>query len=114
MFRTAQGLPFIVEFYAYDFVAGGNAAVPRSVKGDEDVVSIFSGELGTFTKCYSQRSGVRLHLNFRLEHILAVIVSSFGEIRIGHAVAIAIRPARIAAIFPEIVDCLRREIVSQP
>src|SRR5208282_3553817 len=69
--RTALRLAFVVELYAHDFVAGRNAAIPRSMKRDEDVVLVFDRELRPFIKREPQRSGVRLHLNLGLHHILA-------------------------------------------
>src|ERR1700694_5603118 len=79
IFRSALGLAFIVEFYADNFVSGRNAAIPRSVKRDEDVVPILGRELRPFIKRESQRSGVRLNLDLRLDHTLAAVFLSFSS-----------------------------------
>ena len=57
---------------------------------------------------------MRLHLHLGLDHTLAAIVPGLGEVGIGHAVAITIGPAGIPAIFPQIVDRFRWQIVAQP
>src|SRR5208337_4254644 len=95
VFDSALRLAFVVEFHAYYFVSGGDAAIPRSVEGREEVVAILGREHRSFIKRESERSRVRLHLDFRRDHALAAVISGLGEIGVGHAVAIAIGPAGI-------------------
>src|ERR1700692_4990870 len=103
----------VIELYPDDFVSGGNVAIPRSMECDENAVLIFGGKFRALIKRESQRSRMRLHLDLGTDHALAAIVASLRKACIWNMIAIAIRPAKIAAILAQINDYFRRQIVTQ-
>ena len=87
--------PLCIEGYEDDFVAGGDAAVPGAVKGNEETM-ILLWKLCRVIKSQAERCRVRLHLDQRLNH--AIAGTRRTKIGIDDIPRVAARPTIVAAI----------------
>src|SRR6266853_726350 len=108
---AAFGFAVLTDFNPHYAVAAQHAAIPRAMKNHEVVALIFLREHGTCVEGGSEGRGMGLGLHDGGDCRWAPLLRLGFVFGVRNTAAITVRPAEIAAIFPQVVDFLGWEIV---
>src|SRR5439155_10498664 len=79
-----------------------------------NIPAVFLWEHSCRVKGHAQGRRMRLDFDFRRDCSLTTVVVPFRLRSIGDAIAIAEWPTEVAAVLPQIIDLVWRQVVTQP